>query len=513
MTLTLSRRAAALSAVIAAAGALVGLASVTAGAAPTSPSAQVRHPVAARTTTGTAAAATGAVNVQEWMYPGPKGNVTCSAPSEYADGRVQNGVLKAEYIDIDTTGSPYQLLASNAAYACNGYSAANAAAVKAHSAQQYVTVSLADLPSEEALTGSAGKRAAAVASITNFVKSIGFTGADVDFENYWSWVGNDQANYYTFLTQLASGLHAAGLKLQVEGPPDTTTGFDYGTVLADGADQVVMMTYDLEYQSPVGTTCLAFAPYSWMTDLLTGALAQIPAAQQYRFVAGLPAEAYTATGKCQNITGNQTILDMTHAPGYSSDPAVIASRRDPGSGEIRWSSGGSFFDYVDRTALDAKLQLVRGLGITNISVWTLGGGNAWFSPNALAATPQQNYVSTASGRCFDVPNTVNSTLTDVYDCEGSANQLVVHATDDSLQIFGKCIDAQGRKTAPGTPVILYTCNGATNQQWVTQSDGSIVGVQSGLCLDVTGGVRVAPNGTPLELWPCTGMTNQRWTAR
>jgi hypothetical protein len=513
MTHTLSRRATALSAVITTAAALIGVAAVTAGATPAKPAAAAGNAVAKAATSTTASAATGAINVQEWMYPGPTGNVTCSAPAEYADGRVQNGVLKAEYIDIDGSGNPYQLLASNSAYACNGYSAANAADVKAHSAQQYVTVSLADLPSEEALTGSAAKRAAAVTYITNFVKNIGFTGADVDFENYWDWAGNDQANYYTFLTQLASGLHAAGLKLQVEGPPDTTTGFNYGTVLADGVDQVVMMTYDLEYQSPVGSTCLAFAPFSWMTDLLTGALAQIPAAQQYRFVAGLPAEAYTATAKCQNITGNQTILDMTKAPGYSSDPAVIATRRDAGSGEIRWSSGGSFFDYVDRTALDAKLQLVRGLGIANISVWTLGGGNAWFSPNALAATAPQNYVSTASGRCFDVPGTANSTLVDIYDCDGSSNQLVVHATDDSLQIFGKCIDAQGRKTAPGTPVILYSCNGGTNQQWITQSDGSILGVQSGLCLDVTGGVRVAPNGTALELWPCTGMTNQKWTAR
>jgi hypothetical protein len=453
------------------------------------------------------------VQVQEWLYPGRAGSVTCSAPAEYADGRVQNGVLKAEYIDIDSSGNPYTLSASNAAYACNGYSAANAADVKAHSAQQYVTVSLADLPSEEALTGSPAKRAAAISTITDFVKSIGFTGADVDFENYWSWVGNDQANYYSFLTELATGLHANGLKLQVEGPPDTTTGFNYGTVLADGVDQVVMMAYDDEYQSPVGSTCLAFSPYAWMQDLLTSALAQIPAARQYQFVAGLPSEAYTATAKCQTIVGNQTVSDMATAPGYSTDPAVIASRRDPGSGEIRWSSGGAFYDYVDQTALDSKLQLARKLGITNISVWALGGGNAWFSANALNAVGPTTYVGTASNRCLDMPGTANLTLADVYDCDGSANQQFVHATDNSLQVFGKCLDAQGRKTSPGTPVILYTCNGQTNQQWAWRTDGTFVGVQSGLCLDVTGGAVVAPNGTAMELWPCTGETNQQWTAR
>ncbi|WP_370373064.1 ricin-type beta-trefoil lectin domain protein [Catenulispora sp. GP43] len=481
---------------------------VASGAAFASNAHQLR-PVAA----GATADAAGPLQVQEWLYPGPVGNVTCSAPAEYADGRVQKGVLKAEYIDIDGSGDPETLFASNPAYACNGYSAANVADVKAHSAQQYVTVSLADLSSEEALTGSPAKTAAAISAITSLVKSIGFTGADVDFENYWSWVGDDQANYYNFLTRLAASLHASGLKLQVEGPPDTTTGFNYGTVLADGVDQVVMMAYDDEYQSPVGSTCLAFSPYSWMQDLLSGALAQIPAAQRYRFVAGLPAEAYTATAKCQTIVGNQTVADMAKAPGYSTDPAVIASRRDPGSGEIRWSSGGAFYDYVDQTALDSKLQLVRNLGISTISVWTLGGGNAWFSANALNAVGPTTYVGTASNRCLDMPSSANQTRADVYDCDGSANQSFVHATDNSLQVLGKCLDAQGRKTAPGTPVVLYTCNGQTNQQWAWRSDGTFVGVQSGLCLDVTGGAVVAPNGTSMELWPCTGQSNQAWTAR
>ncbi|MEV7183229.1 RICIN domain-containing protein [Kitasatospora sp. NPDC093102] len=65
---------------------------------------------------------------------------------------------------------------------------------------------------------------------------------------------------------------------------------------------------------------------------------------------------------------------------------------------------------------------------------------------------------------------------------------------------------------PGTPVILYTCNGGANQQWEHQSDGSFVGGQSGPCLDVTGGAVPAPNGTRLELWQCTGRSNQIWTA-
>jgi hypothetical protein len=37
----------------------------------------------------------------------------------------------------------------------------------------------------------------------------------------------------------------------------------------------------------------------------------------------------------------------------------------------------------------------------------------------------------------------------------------------------------------------------------------VTGVQSGLCLDVTG--KVTANGTLVELWACNGGTNQQWT--
>lgn len=62
---------------------------------------------------------------------------------------------------------------------------------------------------------------------------------------------------------------------------------------------------------------------------------------------------------------------------------------------------------------------------------------------------------------------------------------------------------------PGTPVLIWTCNGQSNQQWRHNSDGSITGVQSGLCLDVNGAATA--NGTAVILWTCNGQGNQKWT--
>ncbi len=73
-----------------------------------------------------------------------------------------------------------------------------------------------------------------------------------------------------------------------------------------------------------------------------------------------------------------------------------------------------------------------------------------------------------------------------------------------------CLDAFNQGTSSGTRVDLYTCNGQANQQWKLNSNGTITGVQSGLCLDVTGGGDSA-NGTPVELWGCDGGSNQQWS--
>ena len=60
----------------------------------------------------------------------------------------------------------------------------------------------------------------------------------------------------------------------------------------------------------------------------------------------------------------------------------------------------------------------------------------------------------------------------------------------------KCLDANGQGTTNGTKVIIWDCNGQTNQQWNVNSNGTITGVQSGLCLDANGAATA--NGTKLD---------------
>ncbi|MFK3728804.1 endo-1,4-beta-xylanase [Streptomyces sp. NPDC088090] len=116
----------------------------------------------------------------------------------------------------------------------------------------------------------------------------------------------------------------------------------------------------------------------------------------------------------------------------------------------------------------------------------------------------------ASGRCLDVPNavTTDGTQLQLWDCNGRTNQQWTYTAAGELRVYGdKCLDAAG--TGNGTKVQIYGCWGGDNQKWRLNSDGSIAGVQSGLCLDAVGAGTA--NGTPIQLYSCSNGTNQRWT--
>jgi hypothetical protein len=132
----------------------------------------------------------------------------------------------------------------------------------------------------------------------------------------------------------------------------------------------------------------------------------------------------------------------------------------------------------------------------------------------LAATEASAATGTikgaASGRCVDVPGSsqANGTQLQLWDCHSGSNQSFTTTSSKQLQVYGtKCLDAAG--SGAGARVQIWDCTGGANQQWNINTDGSITGVQSGLCLDAASAG--TGNGTLLQVWTCNGGGNQRWT--
>ncbi|MFG2729990.1 non-reducing end alpha-L-arabinofuranosidase family hydrolase [Streptomyces canus] len=118
----------------------------------------------------------------------------------------------------------------------------------------------------------------------------------------------------------------------------------------------------------------------------------------------------------------------------------------------------------------------------------------------------------ASGRCLDVAgfSQTDGANVHIWDCHGGINQQWTLTDSNQLTVYGnKCLDVRGGATTSGTPVQIWTCNGSENQQWRVNSDGTIVGVRSGLCLEVSGWGTA--NGTGVQIWSCHGGNNQKWT--
>ncbi|MGH3645594.1 MAG: RICIN domain-containing protein [Micromonosporaceae bacterium] len=127
-------------------------------------------------------------------------------------------------------------------------------------------------------------------------------------------------------------------------------------------------------------------------------------------------------------------------------------------------------------------------------------------------------LGAASGRCLTVEgaSTTRGARAIVYDCNSKANQRWTYTSAGELRVYSgtdvKCLDVYRGLTDPGTRVLTWTCHGGANQKWSLNTDGGLTAVQSGLCLDVTGGGS-SPNGTPVQIWTCNRHANQIWSQR
>lgn len=160
---------------------------------------------------------------------------------------------------------------------------------------------------------------------------------------------------------------------------------------------------------------------------------------------------------------------------------------------------------IPTAALGAPLGLAQ-CGSTQAQQWRL------IYPRAL--NPARGPRPTAllnpwSGMCLADPgfSTTNGTRVVLWPCNGYSNQSwMLPAGPLTSQIPGMCVDDLGDQTANGTKIVLATCDGAPEQAWQAATDGTVR--INGKCLDVEHGATAT--GSVVDLYSCNGTKAQAW---
>jgi hypothetical protein len=118
--------------------------------------------------------------------------------------------------------------------------------------------------------------------------------------------------------------------------------------------------------------------------------------------------------------------------------------------------------------------------------------------------------------CIDVWSDarVRGAETDLFTCNGSPAQQIAFGSSGTLRVGAAtsswCLGAKGGRTAAGTPIQLFVCDGSSGQAFRWTAASRLVNPASGRCIAPRAG---APDlGTPLVLATCDTTAAQRWDA-
>jgi len=116
------------------------------------------------------------------------------------------------------------------------------------------------------------------------------------------------------------------------------------------------------------------------------------------------------------------------------------------------------------------------------------------------------------GKCVDDKgnSSANGAAIVIWSCSGSDQAENWRFSGGEFVHNGKCLNDKGNGGS-GSKVILYSCNGGSNEKWASLANGELKLQAHGgtLCLDDPRSSTT--NGTQLIVYKCNDNANQRWS--
>lgn len=366
-----------------------------------------------------------------WVYPGAPAE---NADEEYSDGRYIH-FLKPEYYTVNGAGALVQLV--DPADGENAYNSTNAADIKDHSEQQFFLISSAVANNIKILCEDHVRRTNAINTIISFLNTTGFTGVELDFEDYGAWTSVIWNDYKTFVTELGDALHTNGYKLIIDGPPITNSTeqafyqWKYEELNTLPIDHIVMLLFDYQYDNGAGTSV---QPLSWMRNGVKWMRDHIDTVD--KIVIAIPSYGY------HGATGGFSITIDTKEQSSAFTGYETATRN--ADGEMTWTNGGNSYVFQDAESMNIKREAIEDEGIRYVSVWHLGG-NDWFDAYSEIQPAVEGILiyedSFNRADADDIGETDGAGLADPFNYEDgsdesgfeiASNQLLSHNSDGGV---------------------------------------------------------------------------------
>jgi peptidoglycan-N-acetylglucosamine deacetylase len=205
--------------------------------------------------------------------------------------------------------------------------------------------------------------------IATFLASDKYRGITLDFEAFPL---SSQPGYRSLIQELASDLHAKGMKLYVSVPANNQD-FDY-VLMSKYADGLILMNYDQHYPGFPGGVPGPIASQDWFTKNLESALKVIP---QEKIICAIGNYGYDWTvhkdqkpfnGNAHNVSVQEAWLE---AHDSEADIDFDSDELNPHfsylDGDVRHEVW-----YLDAVTALNQMRAARRLGITTFALWRLG---------------------------------------------------------------------------------------------------------------------------------------------
>lgn len=255
-------------------------------------------------------------------------------------------------------------------------------------------------------------------------------------------------------------------------------------------------------------TGAATAPGSYTVTVTPSAsassdTAMLPATVSFGWTVPNDVVTPTSPGNLSTVAGSPVNTDITATDSASGYALSFSAKGLPPGLSISSSGAVTGLPYTTGT-YDVTVTATDSLGATGTATFT------WTVSQAPDSGGTGELVLANGGKCLDDTgsSTANGNRIQIWNCNNNTAQKWTIVQDQTIRVLGKCLDEGG--TGNGAVVELETCTGGnTAQRWQAGTDGQLINVASGRCLDDPG--KKTANGTKLDIWACNGGTNQHWT--